>query len=80
MSDSRGNLTNVSVEEDDTDFGKIADELRHASDEARREAARDPDNRDELRRKARALESAAERIEREAEKRQHFVAFNDERY
>ena len=61
------------------DLSEIALELRKASQEAKRAARLDPENGETLRRKADHLESAAARIEQEADKRTGFIAFADER-
>ena len=62
----------------ETDFRKIAEDLRRASDEARRQAMLNPSESEKLRRKARDLEAAAERIEEDANARQGFVNLNVE--
>jgi hypothetical protein len=67
------------LDERDTDFTKLAVELRDASVEALREASLDPVNREWLERKAYDLERAAARIEEEADNRAGSVTFIDER-
>jgi hypothetical protein len=67
------------MDERDTNFGRIAVDLRHAADEAKRAALLDPVNRDWLRRKADDLDRAAARIEQEADKRALCFTFNDRR-
>jgi hypothetical protein len=62
----------------ETDFRRIAEDLRRASDEARRQAMLNPSESEKLRRKARDLEAAAERIEEDANARQGFVHLNVE--
>jgi hypothetical protein len=66
-------------DERDTDFTKLAIELRDASAEALREALLDPVNREWLERKAYDLDRAAARIEEEAGNRAGCVTFIDER-
>jgi hypothetical protein len=59
-----------------TDFLRIAADLRRASDEARREAARRPAEREDLVRKAYNLERAAARIEEDAVNRESYQILN----
>jgi hypothetical protein len=63
--------------EADTDFLRIADELRRAAREVREAARRDPAQSAALENKARKLSSAAARIEADAHARQGFIAIND---
>jgi hypothetical protein len=67
------------MDERDTNFVRIAGDLRHASAEALQAANLDPVNREWLHRKAHDLDRAAERIEREAGKRAGWVIFLDDR-
>jgi hypothetical protein len=67
------------MDERDTNFARIAIDLRHASAEAKREACLDPANREWLHRKAYDLDRAAARIEQEAGKRAGCFNFIDER-
>jgi hypothetical protein len=67
------------MDERDKNFVRIASDLRHASAEALRAACLDPVNREWLHRKAHDLDRAAERIEREADKRAGWVIFVDDR-
>ncbi len=67
-------------DEKDTDFGKIADDLRRASVEAEEAAASDIANSLTLQRKARDLEAAASHIEKEAKNRSNLVPFNSNKW
>jgi hypothetical protein len=58
----------------DTDFARLAAELRLASLEAQRDAARRPLESEDLRRKARHLALAAARIQEDARARDGFFA------
>lgn len=60
----------------ETDFVRIAAELREAREEALRAAQRDPANRDSLRAKASRLERAADRIEADASGRDVALAIS----
>jgi hypothetical protein len=59
--------------ESDTDFQRIAAELRDEAERAARVAALRPEHSDALRRKARDLARAAERIEEDANARESYV-------
>jgi hypothetical protein len=63
--------------DDETDFVRIAEELRRASIEAKRAAERDPDRSEELRAKARSLARAAARIQADAAGRETFIPLDD---
>ena len=60
---------------EETDFARIAADLRRASIEAQRAAERNPDS-EHLRRKARALARAAARIQEDAHAREKFIVIN----
>lgn len=60
----------------ETDFAKIAAELRRASIEARQAAQANPARSDDLRRKAVHLARTAARIQADAYARSGFVAAN----
>ena len=60
----------------ETDFIRIAEELRRASQEAKRDAERDPEHSAQLRAKARKLLLAADRIQEDARAREGFIAIN----
>ena len=62
----------------ETDFARIAAELRLASAEAQRDAERDPAASEQLRRKAEHLARAAARIQADARAREKFVLPNVE--
>ena len=63
--------------ENETDFIRIAEELRLAALEAKRAAEHDPEQSEALRRKARNLALAAARIDADARLRHGFIAVND---
>ncbi|MBX6368864.1 MAG: hypothetical protein IRZ04_12825 [Rhodospirillales bacterium] len=60
----------------ETDFARIAAELRLASAEAARAAERDPESSEALRRKAEHLARAATRILADARAREKFILPN----
>lgn len=61
-------------DERETDYWRIVKELRQASAEALEEARRDPARSATLLQKAHSLNSAAERIEEDAQLRESFVS------
>ena len=61
----------------ETDFARIAAELRHASAEARRDAERNPARFADLERKAEHLARAAARIQADALAREKFIVLNE---
>jgi hypothetical protein len=61
---------------DETDFARIAAELRLASIEAQRAAERHPEGSEVLRRKADHLARAAARIQEDAQARAKFIPTN----
>jgi hypothetical protein len=61
----------------ETDFARIAAELRRASAEARRDAERNPAKFEDLRRKAEHLDQAAKRIQADAHAREKFIVLNE---
>ena len=61
---------------DETDFARIAAELRVASIEAQRDAERSPSSSEDLQRKARNLARAAARIQEDARAREGFLMMN----
>jgi hypothetical protein len=60
----------------ETDFARIAAELRYASAEAQRDAERNPARSEDLKRKAEHLAEAAARIQADAQAREKFVILN----
>lgn len=62
----------------DPDFARIAADLRDEAARATRAAAATPERSDALRRKARNLERAAERIEEDANARASYVVLDAE--
>ena len=80
MVESTRKSTDDAGDEKDTDFGKIADDLRRASAEAEEAAASDVANSLTLQRKARDLEAAASHIEKEAKNRANLVPFNSNKW
>jgi hypothetical protein len=62
----------------ETDFARIAAELRRASAEAQRDAERDPARFEALKRKAEHLARAAERIQADAHAREKFIILNED--
>ena len=65
-------------DEQETDFSRIAAELREEAERAAAAAAADPDRSEELRRKARDLARAAERIGEDANARESYVVVDPE--
>jgi hypothetical protein len=60
----------------ETDFARIAEDLRHAAIEAKRAAARNPEQSEALETKAKKLARAAARILADARARDGFIAMN----
>ena len=60
----------------ETDFERIAEELRRASQEAKKAAELNPEHSVQLRAKARKLLLAAERIQADARGREGFIVVN----
>jgi hypothetical protein len=66
-----------SISRTETDFARIAAELRRASAEARRDAERNPARFEDLKRKAEHLARAAARIQADAHARENFIVLNE---